>query len=111
MNSEPANWTKAEIKTYILLLCARADAQETEAEINLVKSSTDPAVFDEVYETFQGDDEESALKKIELAINNKVYGDMEISALRKEMLDVFAADNNYNIKEQYLDKLLDHIIY
>ncbi|MBU2527425.1 MAG: hypothetical protein KKC03_12585 [Bacteroidetes bacterium] len=111
MNSAPANWTKVEIKTYILLLCARADAQETEAEINLVKSSTNPAVFDKMYKIFQGDDEESALKKIEIAINKQVYGDMEISALRKEMLDVFAADNNFNIKERYLDKLLDQIIY
>lgn len=105
------HWTKAELKVYLLLLCARTDTKETPEEIILIKSITEQAVFEKMYALFQQDTEVVALKKVETAINNHIYGEMEISSLRKEMLDVFSADENFSHKEKYLDRILDHIIY
>lgn len=111
MESNYDPWTKEEIKTYLLLLCARADGQEAAEEIDFIKSSSDKIIFNKMYEIFKADSEKKAIKKLGKAINNHVYGDMEIAALRKEMLDVFRADKNFSAKEKYLDQVLDHIIY
>lgn len=102
---------KEEIKVYLLLLCARADKQISDAEIHLIKSSTHAITFDKMQQIIEADSEKKAIKKLGKAINNHVYGDMEIAALRKEMLDVFRADKNFSVKEKYLVQVLDHIIY
>lgn len=104
-------WNKEEIKAYLLLLCARADKQMFEEEIHLIKSSNNATTFDKMYQIIEADSEKKAIKKLGKAINNHVYGDMEIATLRKEMLDVFRADKNFSAKEKYLDQVLDHIIY
>lgn len=111
MENNNETWTKEEIKAYLLLLCARADGQEVAEEIDFIKSSSDTIIFNKMHEIFKADSEKKAIKKLGKAINNHVYGDMEIAALRKEMLDVFRADKNFSTKEKYLDQVLDHIIY
>lgn len=111
MKSSKNTWSKAEIKTYLLLLCARADSKETVEEINLIQSRTDSTVFDKIYKEFNQDDEDTAIKKLEKAINAHIYNEMEIFSLRKEMFDVFKADRNYTVKERYLNQVLDLIIY
>lgn len=104
-------WTKEELKIYILLLCAKADSVESPEEINLIKSKTNPETFEKIHNEFRGDKKKKSLKKIEAAIAKHHYDEMELMDLRKEIHQVFMEDKNFGIKERYLDKILDNIIY
>jgi len=111
MKNNHKNWTKEELKIYILILCAKADGEETPEEIELIKSKTTQETFDKIYEEFKGDKKKKSLKKIEAAIGYHYYDVMELVALRKEIYNVFMVDKNLAMKERYLDKILDNIIY
>jgi hypothetical protein len=111
MENQPKNWTKEELKIYILLLCTKADSEESPDEINLIRSKTSPEIFEKMYREISADDEDNSLKKIETAIGNFDYDITEVFELRKEMRAVFSVDKNFDKKERYLDQILDNIIY
>jgi hypothetical protein len=111
METNNSYWTKLELKTYILLLCANADKYQSEEEINLIKSKIDFDTFEKMYKEFCDDTEEVSLEKIEDNIQLHHYTTMELSELRKEMREVFFIDKKFIMMEQKLDQILDNIIY
>lgn len=111
MKSKKNPWTKTELNIYILLLCANADAVQSEEEINLIKSKVDAETFERVYREFSGDSEERGIEKIEENIELHYYSTMELAQLRKEMQEVFFADQKFLTMERNLDRLLGNIIY
>ena len=111
MNSQQKHWTKAELQIYILLLCANADSVETEEEIALIKSKTDKATFEKMYQEFSGDSEEDSLEKIQDNLALHEYSHKEIAELRREMFEVFFSDKKFSMMENTLDKILDNILY
>ena len=104
-------WSKNELKIYILLLCAKADSIETEEELDLIKSKSDRETFDKIYKEFSADDESACLEKIQSNIALHEYSNMELSQLKKEIHEIFLSDKKLHMKERYLDRLLDNILY
>ena len=111
METEKTNWNKEELHTYILLLCANADDVEGEEELNLIKQKTNAATFSKIYAEFSADTEDESLEKINRTVQRFNYSHMELVALRKEMDDIYFADQKYGMMERNLDKILDSIIY
>lgn len=111
MTNDLTQWTKAELRIYILLLCAKIDQDESEEEIALIKSKTDSDTFNKLYNEFCCDEEEGCFDKIENAINHHEYSPKELHELKKDILAVFHADHKFGIKEQYLEKVFDNILY
>lgn len=105
------NWTKEEIKVYILLLCARADNTESKEELNMIKSKTDAETFNKMYQEFCDDDEDVCYQKLEDSIRQHHFSTMELSEFRKEIHKVFLADSKFTMMERRLDMVLDNIIY
>lgn len=111
MKNNHKNWTKEELKIYILLLCANADGEISTAELEVIKSRTSQETFEKIYNEFKGDKKKKSLKKIDTAIGYHHYGVLELVELRKEIFNVYMADNEFCKKERYLDNILDNIIY
>ena len=111
MKSELTKWSKAEFKIYILMLCAKIDKEESEQEIALIKSKTDEETFKKLYDEFCCDEEDGCFEKIEDAINHYEYSHKEIYELKREILQVFHSDKNFTMKERYLEKVFDRILY
>lgn len=111
MKSIEKHWTKEKLKTYILLLCAKADQVEAEAELNLIKSKIPAAIFEAVYQEFSKDTEDESLEKIQYALERHEYSNKELAALKKEIQEVFSTDNSVNMKERNLGWILDNILY
>jgi hypothetical protein len=111
METDKNQWSKEELKTYILLLCAKADLIASEAELNLIKSKTAEATFEKMHKEFCKDDEDTSLEKIQGALERHEYSTMELAALRSEIQQVFSTDNNVNMKERNLGWVLDNILY
>ena len=111
MKSKKNIWSKAELQTYILLLCANADNDESEDEIKMIMSKTDSETFERIYKEFSGDTEDERFEKIDAAIHLHQYSIMEISAFKREMYEIFFSDCNFSLMERNLDRILDNIIY
>ena len=111
MKNNHNNWTKDELKIYLLLLCAKADEVISQEELDMIKSKTTHKNFDEIYEEFLEDDESKSFDKICTAIGHLEYGDMELFELRQEIFELFMADHEFSPREKYLDRILDNIIY
>lgn len=105
------NWTKEEIKIYILLLCARADNVESEEELNLIKSKTNTDTYNKIYNEFCDDEEDVCFEKLEDGIRQHHFSTMELSELRTEIRQVFLADHKFTMMERRLDMVFDNIIY
>ncbi|WP_431136136.1 hypothetical protein [Psychroserpens mesophilus] len=112
MTSKINQWTKLELQTYILLLCANADSNETEVEIEMIKSKVDPETFDKIYNEFKADtDEEVQFEKIDDSIQHQDYNNMELAKFRQEIHEIFFSDGKFRMMEQNLNRILDNILY
>jgi len=111
MKNNGTHWSKAELKVYILLLCAKADSIEDTEELNLIRSRTAPEKFDRLYNEISHDDEDNSFTKIENTISKLDYSEMELAELKKEIREVFSADGKFHITERNLSRILDNIIY
>jgi hypothetical protein len=111
MKSKQIQWSKIELKAYILLLCANSDSKERKKELRVIKAKVDKETFDRIYAEFSKDDEDTSLEKIEASIAQHEYTHMELMSLRQEVTEVFLADKKLKSSERYLDRLLDNILY
>ena len=111
MNSKSHKLSKVELQIYILLLCANADSEETEEELNLIKSKVDEETFNKVYKEFVNDNEDERIEKIDDNIHHHEFTNMELAQLRREIYEIFFSDCNFQMMERNLDKILDNILY
>ena len=111
MKPQKNTWSKIELQVYILLLCANADGDESEKELEMIKSKTDQVTFNKIYLEFSADSEEERLDKIDTAIHLHEYSMKEIADFRREMYEIFFSDCNFGLMERNLDRILDNIIY
>ena len=108
-NNNP--WSKEQLHTYILLLCANADSDETQKELEMIKSKVDAGTFKTMYQEFKEDTEDQRLEKIDDAIQLLEYTPKELSDLKREMYEIFFSDCDFNLMERNLDRILDNILY
>jgi len=111
INYTTMNWSKEELKIYILLHCAYADDEASPEEISVIKANTATEYFDAIQIEFQSDTSEVRLERIENAVSNCDYGIIDLIELRNEIHQVFMADKVFNLKERNLERLLDNLIY
>lgn len=111
MENEQNHWTKTELKIYILLLCSRADAVERDEEISLIKAKVDEGEFDKIYQEFSKDSEEQSLEKIRDNVAKHHYSQIELYEIRREMQEVFLADDNFKMMERNLERILENMLY
>ena len=111
MSEDQQNWSKEELQTYILLLCANADKDESEEELKMIQSKVPTKTFLKIYAEFKNDSEEEQLEKIETAINKNTYTEMELATFRREIYEVFFSDCKFSMMEKRLDWTLDNILY
>ena len=111
MKKTPNNWSQEEFKTYLLLLCAKADAHEHQDEIAMIKSKSDAQIFQNMYLEFENDSEEEAFDKISRSIHARDYSPREIASLKREMHEVFFSDNKFTLMEEQMVGILDNILY
>jgi len=111
MATKTPQWSKTELQVYILLLCANADKNETEEELEMILSKVPKKLFLKIYKEFHADTEEKRLKKVSLCIQKHNYTVMELSTFRKEVQEIFLSDCDFKMLEKRLDWTLDNILY
>ena len=110
MNAKKTSWTRAELKIYILLLCANADFVETPAELRLISTKVDEESFNRIYNEFSMDSEEERLKKIESALAHHDLNPEEVVQLKAEIQEIFLSNKHVSMMEHKLEDLLNKLL-
>lgn len=111
MKETLTTWTKEELKIYILCLCANADLDETKEELDIIKSKTDKATFEKIHAEFMADNEDTCFEKIDNTVERLFFSNMELSALKKDIFEVFYSNDHFTMKERNLDLILNNMLY
>lgn len=111
MTTNNQKLSKKELQIYILLLCANADSEETEAELDFIKSKVDIETYERVYKSFSDVNEDERLEVIENNIHLHEFTEMELGELRREIYEIFFSDCDFQMMERNLDRILDNILY
>lgn len=110
MEGISTNWTREELKAYILLYCAHADFIETKEEIDYIKSKVSEADYQKIYNEFENDSDYESIQKIEYTIGKYNYTEAEIDLLFKRIKELFYLDGEYSAAEQSIFIGLKHLL-
>jgi len=102
------NWTKEELKIYILIYCSNADFNESQLEIDYIKSKLQNSNFEKMHAEFEQDNDYQSIQKIMASI--KAHRCEHDKTLLKEIMELFLSDGKYDILEQNLYRGLKHIL-
>ncbi|MBE14794.1 MAG: hypothetical protein CL867_00950 [Cytophagaceae bacterium] len=111
MSQQHTTWSKPELQTYILLLCAKVDHAVSKEELDLIKTKVARPTFRKMYEEIQGDSEDESLDKIQWHLGAHEYSNREIQLLKADIKEVFASDRKLLVKESSLEAIFDNILY
>jgi hypothetical protein len=109
MEEYQTNWTKEELKIYLLIYCSKADFLESKVETDFIKSKTIGNSFERIHEEFNKDNDYQSIQKIRTTIEKYSYSKDAIAQLFEEMKELFLSDGKYDILEQNLYMGLNHI--
>ena len=104
------NWTKEELKIYILIYCANADFSESKFEVDFIKSKIQISNFEKIHAEFEQDNDYQSIQKIQLSIEEHGYTNDESNRLFGEIKELFLSDKKYDVLEQNLYRGLSHIL-
>lgn len=102
MSNSNTDWSRSELRAYLLLYCANANFIKTKEETEQIRSKIDKTLFNKISKEFEGDNDYQSIQKIESAIKRLKYNKEEINALEDEIKGLFLADGNYDQMEKTL---------
>jgi hypothetical protein len=108
MKKTNINWTKEELKIYILIYCANADFSESKLELDYIKSKIQTNNFEKIHNEFEKDNDYQSIQKILSSIKEHHYENDE--SLLREIMELFLIDDRFDILEQNLYMGLKHIL-
>jgi len=104
------NWSREELKAYILLYCAHADFIETQEEVDYIKSKVSEVDYKKIHKEFDNDSDYESIQKIEYTVEKYNYTKEEIHTLFKRMKELFYLDGEYSAAEQSIFIGLKHLL-
>ena len=102
MSEQSTNWTKNELKAYLLFYCANADFIESQEEKTLIHSYINDDKIDEIHQEFNNDNDFKRIQKIQSSIQNLQLSQKEIDSLIEEIGNLFLSDGKYDLLEENL---------
>lgn len=104
------NWTKEELKIYLLIFCANADFTESKIEVDFIKKRTNSDFFDKVHNEFDQDNDYISIQKIRSTLDRLHYSTEDIKAVLDDVKDLFMSDGIFDPLEKNLLRGLNHIL-
>lgn len=110
MEEFKTNWTREELKAYILLYCAYANFIETKAEKEFIKSKVGEEKYREVHQEFDQDNDYQRIQKIQHTVFRYNYSKSEIDRLFENIKKMFLSDGPIDILEKNIYRGLQHLL-
>ncbi len=110
MNEFETNWSKDELKAYILMYCSQADFVVSKQETDYIKSKIKIDHFEKIqFEVTKSSDYES-IQKMLYSMEKHGYSKDEKETLFNEIKELFLSDGSYEILEKNLFNGLSRIL-
>jgi len=100
MKNFETNWTKDEMRVYLLIFSANADFVELKDEVAFIKSSTLNATYKKMHKEFDGDTDFESIQKLRAALNRFNYTENQMTELFNDMLELFKMDDDFSVLEK-----------
>jgi hypothetical protein len=110
MKDFKTNWSREELKAYLLLYCAHADIIETEEEKQLIISRVGNEKYQSIHEEFEQDNDYQSIQKIKSTMDRYNYSEEEVDELFYEIKELFLSDGSYETMERNIEMALKHIL-
>lgn len=102
------NWTKDDLRMYLLIYCANADFSESAEEDDFIKSKILHSDFSKMHAEFEADNDYQSIQKIQSAYEDLNYDSPD--SLMDEMREFFKSDGEFDILERNLLMGLRHVL-
>jgi len=109
MEEFDTKWSRDELKTYILIYCAKADLEESKHETEFIISKSNLDIYSKMINEFEKDNDYQSIQKIKVSLEKHGYIRNEINMLYDEIKELFLSDGKYDILEQNLLKGLNYV--
>ena len=110
MKDFTTDWSKEELKAYLLLYCAHADIVESEEEKQLIISKVGEDKYEEIHKEFENDNDYQSIQKIKSTLERYDYSEDELDLLFYEIKQLFLSDGEYDTLERNIEMGLKHIL-
>ncbi|WP_053990279.1 hypothetical protein [Mangrovimonas sp. TPBH4] len=110
MNDFVTNWTKDELKAYIMIFCSHADFNESEDEKAFIKSKIQDLDLASIHREFDKDNDYQSIQKIRSSLSSLNYNPEELETLISEIKELFMVDGHIDTLEHNLLLGLKHIL-
>lgn len=103
------DWSRDELKAYVLLYCAHADIVESKAEKNMIIDKVGEEKYEVIHKEFDKDNDYQSIQKIQSTLDRFDYSKGEIEELFEEIKELFLADGEYETMERNIEMVLQHL--
>lgn len=110
MEEFKTNWTREELKAYILLYCAYANFVETEEERNFIMKKVGEDKYRQIHKEFDKDNDYQRIQKIQHTVERFDYSPKEIDRLFYNIKKMFLTDGEIDILEKNIYRGLQHLL-
>lgn len=110
MEEFKTDWTREELKAYILLYCANANFVETKEEKEFIKAKVGEEKYRKVHKEFDKDNDYQRIQKIQATVDRFNYSKHEIDRLFENIKKMFLADGSIDILEENIYRGLQHLL-
>jgi len=110
MKDITTNWTKKELKAYILLYCAFADFVENDYEKESILSIVDKDIYKKMHKEFDADNDFQRIQKIQYSLHALEYSKKNIAKLEEEIMELFLSDGKFDLLEKNMNRVIKRIL-
>ncbi len=110
MEEFTTDWSREELKAYILLYCANANFIETQEEKEYIKSKVGEEKYIKVHKEFDKDNDYQRIQKIQNTVGRFNYSEHEIDRLFENIKKMFLTDGSMDILEENIYRGLQHLL-
>ncbi|MRT17260.1 hypothetical protein F3C99_09845 [Vitellibacter sp. q18] len=110
MEEFTTDWSREELKAYILLYCANANFIETKEEKEFIKSKVGEEKYKKVHKEFDRDNDYQRIQKIQHTVERFNYSKHEIDRLFENIKKMFLTDGTIDILEENIYRGLQHLL-
>ncbi len=110
MKNFETNWTKDEMRVYLLIYSANADFVELKDEVKFIKSSTLNSTYNKMHKEFDNDSDFDSIQKLRNTLERFNYGEDKIGELFKEMVELFQEDGDFSEQEDIFMKGIKRVL-
>lgn len=110
MPKEKTNWSKEELKAYLLLYCANANQIISPEEAHFIEAQLSLGSFESIKAEFEADNDYQSIQKIGNSIDRFSYSEGDIAQLMDEVKALFLADGKFDHLEKSMSMALKRLL-